>query len=109
MLVTVLLGTEMTLRLHRLAALRADGTAALDDLLAPTRQRASLGTRAPATYNGGLLGILALRQDLAGDDDDQVAILVVAEPDLTGAEYRFDRRVDLHLLVDIIRRGFGQL
>ena len=41
---------------------------------------------------------------LADEQHHTIAGLVVAEADLTDAEDRVDRRVDAHLLFDVIRR-----
>jgi hypothetical protein len=74
MLVPVLFGAEVTFGFHGLTALRAERTAAADDLTAPISQAADLDPRAPEADLGGLFRVIAFQYNLAQHDDDHVIV-----------------------------------
>src|SRR5512143_2115690 len=81
MLMAVLLGAEMPLRLHGLAALWADRPPVGDHLLPPAGHGARLAARAPETDHRGLIRLIVIGQDLAQDEYHQVALLIVPQAD----------------------------
>jgi hypothetical protein len=70
--------------------------------------RSQLGTRAPKPYDAGCLLILILRDQLARDEDGQVAVHIVAQPKLANAKDWINGWMDAHLIFVIIGRSLRQ-
>src|SRR5689334_4912806 len=102
MFISILLWTEMSLRLLGLAALWANRTPARDHFHTPARQHPHLRAGGPKANDRGGFGIFFFRQEFLDEQNDQVAFLVVAQANFADAEERIHRRVDTHHLFDVI-------
>jgi hypothetical protein len=65
-----------------------------------------LCARCPKADCAAFFGVLFFGEQFFGEDDDAVAVFVVAEADLTSAEERVNGRIDAHDFFHVIARGF---
>ena len=100
--VTIPFRAEVTFGVYGLAAVSADGAAAVGDLHAPATHGAQLGSGAPEAGDRCLLGVGALGLNLARHEHHAVGLLVVAESDLADAEGRVDRLIEAARLAERI-------
>ena len=105
----VLLWAEMSLGFHRLSALRTNRPPASGHFHAPARKGAQLRTRAPETHHRRRFGILFLGQQFFRDHGDDIADLVIDQPDLAHAELGVHGRMDVHLILIEIGRSLREV
>ena len=90
-LMTVAFWTEMTVRIYRLVAQRADGPSLRDDFLDVVAESLHLTARRPKAGDGSQLGIFFCRRQFLNYQNQRIFRLVVTQPDLADDKRRLQR------------------
>src|SRR5690242_15983926 len=109
MLVTVFLRTEMPFGLHGLAALRTDRPPTFDHFLSPASHGTGLSAGTPKPDGSSLFRFVPIHYDFSRNDNNKIAVFIIAQSNFPGAKDRFYRGANAHLLVKKIRRSFAQI
>jgi hypothetical protein len=103
--VTILLGAEVTIRVHGFATLWAERAPTGGNFHTPTAHGEQLRPGAPKAYYASFFSILSLWHYFPGDQNQLVTLGIIAQTKLAHPEKRVYRWVNVHLILGIITGG----